>query len=303
VAKSAYSITINWPNSHKTLTFSLPAWLLYMGGLANVVGILCLVIFLVNFSRMSIKVLEFNQLRSELEGLKIENKMYHASTNQLGEKIWSLEFLARKLSVAVGIKNNLDSGSSVDISSVAFPVNDPTDGPDGVVTVLLPELHRLETDAKGLEGQFFKIERSYGDQTNRRAQTPSIWPSLGLLWDRFGWRDDVSELGEAEYHCGIDISAPLGHPVVASADGAVILLDSRPDYGNLIIIDHGSGLTTRYAHLLGFRVTLGQRVKKGQLIGLVGKTGRASGPHLHYEVRLNGNAVNPLRYLSRAPKG
>ncbi|HVN81189.1 MAG TPA: hypothetical protein VMW38_19530, partial [Terriglobia bacterium] len=75
MAKSAYSITINWPNSHKTLTFSLPAWLLYMGGLANVVGILCLVIFLVNFSRMSIKVLEFNQLRSELEGLKIENKM------------------------------------------------------------------------------------------------------------------------------------------------------------------------------------------------------------------------------------
>lgn len=303
MAKKAYSITINWPNSPKTFSFSLPAWLLYMGGLANLVGILTLVIFLVNFSRMSIKVLEFNRLRSELEGLKMENKMYQASTNQLGEKIWSLESLARKLSVAVGIKNTLASDSSADISSVAFPVDDPTDGPDGAGTILLPELHRLATDEKGLERRFFKIERFYSDQTTRRAHTPNIWPALGLLWDRFGWRDDVSEIGEAEYHCGIDISAPLGHPVVASADGVVALLDSRPDYGNLIIIDHGSGLTTRYAHLSGFRVTLGQRVKRGQLIGLVGRSGRATGPHLHYEVRLNGNAVNPLRYLSRTPKG
>ena len=303
MAKRIYSITIGWPNSSKTLSFSLPTSLLYLGGLANLVGILTLIIFLVNFSRMSIKVLEFNRLRSELEGLRIENKMYQASTNQLGEKIWSLESIARKLSVSVGIKNTLDSDSTADISSVAFPVDDPTSSPDGTGMPLIPELHRLASDAKGLEGRLVKIERFYSDQTIRRAHTPTIWPALGLLWDRFGWRDSVSELGEAEYHCGIDISAPLGHPVVASADGTVVLLDSRPDYGNLIVIDHGSGLTTRYAHLSGFKVTLGQPVKRGQLIGLVGKSGRATGPHLHYEVRLNGNAVNPLRYLSKTPRG
>lgn len=303
MAKKAYSVTINWPDSARTFHFSLPSWLLYLGGLANLVGVLTLMIFLLNFSRMSVKVLEFNRLRSELEGLRIENKMYQASTNQLGERIWSLESLARKLSVAVGLEKKRDSDASIDISSVTFPVDDPGTRSGGVDAVFLPELHKLTATAEHLEGRFLKIDKCYSDQTTRRAHTPSIWPALGLLWDRFGWRDEVSEIGEAEYHCGIDISAPLGHEVLASADGIVVSVENRPDYGNLIIIDHGSGLTTRYAHLSGFRVTLGERVKCGQLIGLVGKSGRATGPHLHYEVRLNGNPVNPLRYISRTPKG
>lgn len=303
MAKRAFTITINRPDSPKTFSFSLSSGLLYLGGLANVVGMITLVIFLLSFSRMSVKVLEFNRLRSELEGLKIENKMYQASTNQLGEKLWSLESLARRLSVAVGLEKKPDFGAPPDISSVTFPVDDPINGSDGVDTIFLPELHRLTTTAVDLEGRFLKIDRYYCDQATRRAHIPSIWPALGLLWDRFGWRENVSEIGEAEYHCGIDISAALGHPVLASADGVVVTVDTRPDYGNMIIIDHGSGLTTRYAHLSGFRVTLGERVKRGQLIGLVGKSGRATGPHLHYEVRLNGNPVNPLRYISKTPKG
>jgi murein DD-endopeptidase MepM/ murein hydrolase activator NlpD len=161
----------------------------------------------------------------------------------------------------------------------------------------------LSTNATGLEGKFLKIDRYYSDQTTRRAHTPNMWPVLGLLWDRFGWRDSVSEIGEAEYHNGIDICAPFGYQVLASADGVVALVERRPDYGNLIIVDHGSGLTTRYAHLSGFMVSQGERVKRGQIIGLVGKTGRATGPHLHYEVRLNGNPVNPLRYISKPSKG
>jgi murein DD-endopeptidase MepM/ murein hydrolase activator NlpD len=303
MAKRSYTLTIAWPDGSKTYKIVLPSWLLYLGGFANLVGILTLTIFLVNFSRMSIKVLEFNRLRSELEGLKIENEMYHASTTQLGEKIWSLESLAGKLSVAVGLEKKTDSSSPADISSVTFPVDDSASESLVVRTVLLPELRRLRTNAAGLEGKFLKIDRYYSDQTTRHAHTPNMWPVLGLLWDRFGWRDSVSEIGEAEYHNGIDICAPYGYQVLASADGVVALMERRPDYGNLIIIDHGSGLTTRYAHLSGFMVSQGERVKRGQIIGLVGKTGRATGPHLHYEVRLNGNPVNPLRYISKPSKG
>src|SRR5512136_2599981 len=103
MAKRVYTLAIAWPDGSKTYKIALPSWLLYLGGFANLVGILTLAIFLVNFSRMSIKVLEFNRLRSELEGLKTENEMYHASTTQLGEKLWSLESLAQKLASSVGL--------------------------------------------------------------------------------------------------------------------------------------------------------------------------------------------------------
>jgi murein DD-endopeptidase MepM/ murein hydrolase activator NlpD len=303
MAKRAYTLTIAWPDGSKTHKIALPSWLLYLGGFANLVGIITLVIFLVNFSRMSIKVLEFNRLRSELEGLKTENEMYHASTTQLGEKLWSLEALAEKLSVAVGLEKRPSLMPSSNIRSVTFPVDGAASESLAIRAVLLPELKRLSTSTAGLEGRFLKIDRYYSDQTTRYAHTPNMWPVLGLLWDRFGWRESVSEIGEAEYHNGIDICAPYGCQVLASADGVVALVERRPDYGNLIIINHGSGLTTRYAHLSGFLVSQGEQVKRGQIIGLVGKSGRATGPHLHYEVRLNGNPVNPLRYISKTSKG
>ena len=302
MASRVYAVTIITPGGLRTIRFALPSWALCLAGFANVVGIITLAIFLVNFSRMSIKVLEFNRLRSEFEGLKIENRMYHASTTQLGEKLWTLESLAQKLSVAVGLEKKPIQAEAADISSVTFPVEDLVDGSQVAKVTVLPELQKLATNAEDLEGRFLKIERSYSDQTTRRAHTPTIWPVLGLLWDRFGRRESISEMGEAEYHAGIDISADYGHQVLASADGTVSAVERRPDYGNLIILDHGSGLTTRYAHLSACNVSEGQKVKRGQLIGLVGRSGRASGPHLHYEVRLNANSVNPLRYLSNSSK-
>ena len=103
--------------------------------------------------------------------------------------------------------------------------------------------------------------------------------------------------GGTEFHSGQDIRAPRGTPVYAAANGVVTLAGTQSGYGNIVVIDHGDGLTTRYGHLSKIEATLGEEIKRGDLLGQVGSTGRSTGPHLHYEVRLNDVAVNPGHYL------
>jgi len=134
------------------------------------------------------------------------------------------------------------------------------------------------------------------DQKTLLACTPSIWPTRGWLSSGFGYRTSPFT-GEKEFHKGIDISTRIKSPIVAPANGIVSEVGRDHGYGKMIFINHGYGLVTRYAHLEKHLVKKGQHVKRGETIGLVGNTGRSTGPHLHYEVILNGVPVNPLRYI------
>ncbi len=128
------------------------------------------------------------------------------------------------------------------------------------------------------------------------AVTPSIWPAQGPIASGFGWR--VSPFGDGnEMHPGIDIAYTMGAPVVATADGEVVLSGPAGGYGNLVQIDHGNGLATLYGHNSRLAVTAGQHVKKGQIIAYAGSTGKSTGPHVHYEVRINNTPVDPMKYL------
>ena len=128
------------------------------------------------------------------------------------------------------------------------------------------------------------------------ASTPSIWPTKGWLSSRFGYR--ISPFtGKREFHRGIDISTRMGAPVIAPADGLVSRVYWDRGYGKVLCVNHGSGVMTKYAHLKKALVRKGQYVERGEKIALVGKTGRTTGPHLHYEVHLNKVPVNPLRYI------
>jgi murein DD-endopeptidase MepM/ murein hydrolase activator NlpD len=132
--------------------------------------------------------------------------------------------------------------------------------------------------------------------------TPSLWPVVGHLTAGFGERLDPFS-GEGAFHTGVDISSQYGTAVHATADGVVIGAEAHVGYGNLVILDHGFGVTTFYGHLSGFNVTPGQRVTRGDVIGYVGVSGRSTGPHVHYEVRINGAPVNPMRYLRTTVAG
>jgi murein DD-endopeptidase MepM/ murein hydrolase activator NlpD len=126
--------------------------------------------------------------------------------------------------------------------------------------------------------------------------TPSLWPVIGHLTAGFGERLDPFS-GEGAFHTGVDISSEYGTAVRATADGVVIGAEEHVGYGRLVVLDHGFGVTTFYGHLSAFNVTPGQRVNRGDIIGYVGVSGRSTGPHVHYEVRINGAPVNPMRYL------
>lgn len=126
---------------------------------------------------------------------------------------------------------------------------------------------------------------------------PSIWPVMGTLRSGVGMRNNPFGGSSVEYHKGQDIAAPTGTPINATADGVVVVAGWVKGYGNGIYIDHGNGITTRYGHLSRIDVVVGQTVKQGGHLGLVGSTGRSTGPHLHYEVRINGQPTSPLNYL------
>lgn len=128
------------------------------------------------------------------------------------------------------------------------------------------------------------------------AATPSIWPVSGAVTSGFGWRNSPWGDGR-ELHPGIDIAAGMGTPVVATADGEVEKAGWSGGYGNIVQINHGNGIETIYGHNSKIAVSAGQAVKKGQVVAYAGSTGRSTGPHVHYEVRVNGTAVDPIKFL------
>jgi murein DD-endopeptidase MepM/ murein hydrolase activator NlpD len=147
-----------------------------------------------------------------------------------------------------------------------------------------------------LEGRLQLVRTDVDRRQALAAATPSIWPTRGWLTDTFGRRRDPFT-GDAEFHTGLDISADKGEPVYATANGTVESAERSGSYGNMVVIGHGFGITTRYAHLDSFRVRTGDAVRRGEVVGFAGSTGRATGDHLHYEVLVYGRQLNPLQFL------
>jgi murein DD-endopeptidase MepM/ murein hydrolase activator NlpD len=163
--------------------------------------------------------------------------------------------------------------------------------PEAMFSPLRDALERLEL---GLRSVRSDVERRQA----LAAATPSIWPAIGWLSSAFGDRPDPFS-GSKGLHPAIDISADKGSPVVATADGVVESTGWKGNYGNLLVVDHGFGIKTKYGHLQSFAVKPGARVRRGDLIGHVGATGRATGPHLHYEILANGQLIDPFGFLVR----
>ena len=150
-----------------------------------------------------------------------------------------------------------------------------------------------------MESQLTLLQELAQKKASVRRITPTIWPVKGHITSPFGGRTDPFNEEATEVHLGMDISALYGTQVHSPADGTIIYAQRKAAYGNLIIVDHGNGLTTRMGHLSRFNVKVGQRIRKNDVVGYVGTTGRSTAPHLHYEVRLNDRPVNPKNYLPR----
>jgi hypothetical protein len=182
------------------------------------------------------------------------------------------------------------SGAEPTLSYV--PVNTGERAPD----LALADVDRLLRQAKLEKQSFQEVESAFQGNIDRLQHTPTIWPVSGYVSRGFGKRADPFT-GQLRQHEGLDIVNRVGAPVVATADGKVIKKGWQGDYGWMVVIDHGYGYRTAYGHLDSILVGKSERVERGQTIATLGNTGRSTGPHLHYEVRVNGTPVNPYRYI------
>src|ERR1051326_3191459 len=237
--------------------------------------------FLASYFRMTLKVANYNSLRREVDSLRARYKELQKVTNQKNEQLASLQMFASEVSVAYGFTNK--PGNAGDVVNELRPLA-PT------YRESLEQYNFLQSAS--ISPSYHNYARRW--QTNIR---PSVWPVSGRLISSFGGRTDPFS-GEGAMHTGVDLSAAWGTPVHAAADGIVTHASWGGQYGNIVIIDHGNGMQTWYAHLSSFSVVPGQEIRRGEIVGRSGATGRVTAPHLHYEVRVGGTPVNPYKYLT-----
>jgi murein DD-endopeptidase MepM/ murein hydrolase activator NlpD len=238
---------------------------------------------------MLFKVSRYNELRTEKDDLKNRYSRLEQVAKERDIQVASLGSLASEVSALYGLK-----AEPILATAPAQEIE------DAQVSSSLDQLYALKTTA--LNGAA-TIGISLGLSKNvttadwlRASAAPNLWPVEGQVTGSFGERIDPFN-GEGGFHSGVDISAGYGQPVIAPADGVVTFADFMGGYGRAVVLDHGHGISTRYGHLANFAVTIGQRVQRGDTIGYIGLSGRSTGPHLHYEVRINDTPVNPHKYL------
>ena len=265
----------------------IPVHYLYVFVVGAAIGFLSLTGIASSYARMLLKVSRYNELRTEKEDLRNRYSRLEQVAKERDIQVASLGSLASEVSALYGLKSE-----PLVTTSEQFQ--------DADVSSSLDQLFALKSTA--LSGAA-TIGISLGLSKNvttadwlRASAAPNLWPVEGQVTGSFGERIDPFN-GEGAFHSGVDISAGFGQPVIAPADGVVVFADFMGGYGRAIVLDHGHGITTRYGHLANFAVISGQRVQRGDTLGYVGLSGRSTGPHLHYEVRINDTPVNPHKYL------
>jgi len=220
--------------------------------------------------------------------------------DQVTEEMNELRKLDHKLKVMVNLETGEGDEQFTGVGGSDPALIDPKKTLTKVDRELVRAMHKsldnLNSDINSSKEDKAGLQEFLENQKMLLASTPSIWPAKGWLSSRFGYRKSPFT-GKKEFHKGLDISTRMGSPIVASADGTVSFSGRDRGYGRVVVIKHGYGLETKYAHLKKSLVKKGQYVKRGETIGLVGNSGRTTGSHLHYEVHLNGVPVNPLRYV------
>jgi murein DD-endopeptidase MepM/ murein hydrolase activator NlpD len=218
---------------------------------------------------------QYHRLQTENRRLRAENDAVKLSWSRLQGRLASLETTSRQLAEASGLNPPADLSAEIGSGGPANGAAMEGWGSTGI-----------------FERQLNQLEELFATLASR----PSGWPVRGEITDRFGLRASPFGSGH-ETHGGLDIAAPYGAAIEATADGVVTFAGAQAGYGNVVVIDHGYGVTTRYGHMSRIEVEAGELVRRGAQVGTVGSTGRSTGPHCHYEVRLNDRPVNPINYL------
>ena len=307
----------------------VPLYYAYVFAAVAAIGLFTITGLAGSYSRMLIKTARFNQLRNDHVNLQKDYAHLEKQAHEKDIQAASLGSLATEVSALYGLtagKLALSGGSravktpSVAASARSAPLKDATPATftsetyyksvdafyalratamSGDVTRLLTTPVNLERMSNPLlPGHDLRGLSSALGSDLAGFDAPSLWPITGPITSSFGEREDpFLGNGEGEFHPGIDISGPLGTPIHATASGVVTSAEVVNGYGRMVVLDHGHGLITMYGHMSGYAVTAGQAVTRGQVIGYIGHSGRTTGNHVHYEVRIRNTPVNPHKYL------
>jgi murein DD-endopeptidase MepM/ murein hydrolase activator NlpD len=268
---------------------TIPVQYLYVLLAGAAIGVLCLTGIASSYTKMLREVAHFHQLRTEHAQLKDNYSRLEQVEKERDIQVASLGSLASEVSALYGLKSDPAMVAASTEQIQAAQVNSSLDQ-------LYALKHTALSGAASVGISLGLTKNSTTADWIRANSAPNLWPVEGQITASFGERIDPFN-GEGAFHSGVDISANVGSPVIAPADGAVTFADFLGGYGRAIMVDHGHGITTRYGHLSSLAVTAGQIIHRGDTIGYVGSSGRSTGPHLHYEVRINDAPVNPYKYL------
>jgi len=269
----------------------IPLHYLYMFIAGALIGMLSITGMAGSYTRMLIKVARFNELRTQKDDLSRNYTKLEAVAQEKEVQVASLGSLASEVSALYGLKTDADSTPSVGEQIRAEQINKSIDQ-----LSILRNTAMSGVAGAGIAASYDHVGTLSMSDWARLAAAPSLWPVEGRVTGSFGERIDPFN-GEGAFHTGVDISTPFGTPIIAPADGQVKVTEYVNGYGRTIIVDHGHGISTLYGHLSGYGVTPGESVHRGDTIGFVGSSGRSTGAHLHYEVRIGGTPVNPHKYL------
>lgn len=271
----------------------VPAYVLHGLAALAIIGSVTVAAAVGSYSRMLWKVGNYNALRHDQENLKKQYRELQTTVKDTNQRLDSLQSLATEVAMTYGVlRYHPPAFDQVD-DAPATP-EDAFDRTLQQYSFLMRNASLIATSAAGL-----RLMPATFAESN---YTPSIWPLMGHITDGFGERLDPFS-GEGAFHTGVDVSAEYGAPVHVTADGVVTAAATHTGYGRVVVVDHGFGITTLYAHLSSYAVAAGTHVRRGEVIGYAGISGRSTGPHVHYEVRVNDAPVNPWRYMKGLPAG
>jgi murein DD-endopeptidase MepM/ murein hydrolase activator NlpD len=268
----------------------IPAYALHGVAVLALIGMVTVVAAAGSYSRMLWKVGNYNAVRQERDVWKKQVRELQTTVKDTNQRLDAVQSLATEVAMTYGVLRY--HPAAFDVSDNPVTPADAFDRSIEQYTFLKKNAAAIAISAGGLR---IVPAFSFADST----YTPAIWPVLGHITDSFGERLDPFS-GEGAFHTGVDVASDYGAPVHATADGVVISAENHAGYGRVVVVDHGFGITTWYAHLSSFSTIAGTRLKRGQVIGYCGISGRSTGPHVHYEVRMNNAPVNPYRYMKSA---
>jgi murein DD-endopeptidase MepM/ murein hydrolase activator NlpD len=267
----------------------VPVYVLHALTVLALVGSITVAAAMGSYSRMLWKAASYNSLRRDQDALKVQYKALQTEVKDTNQRLDSLQSLASEVAMAYGIARFRQTPFS--FSDDERSTQDFQESVD--------EFTYLQRNASTVAIANGGMRLLPATQLSSLGVVPTLWPVVGEITGHFGERLDPFS-GEGAFHAGMDIASHYGDEVRATADGVVIVVEQRAGYGRLVVIDHGFGVTTWYGHLSAFKTQAGTHVKRGDVIGNEGDSGRSTGAHVHYEVRIYNTPVNPWRYLSSA---